>query len=318
MALVGGPGSGPAALAASSALEDEAVLQSIESSFTKFHAFLDLLKDAGLGQLASVAGIDQSDFGLLSRPQLSSTVGPPLEEALSVSKGGPKRVVGLGAKIDAAVPFEANLLTAPSEDQAPIFPPESPAPPREFLPDRCLSQASGPAIDPCVDLEGRGEEPDNFSKPDTQQDSGSEGSFRSQKSFSHSSCDNKGSHVSHSREDTCRLGDHHSIGNSCHSHSHSHHSNGSHRYSLNYSSFHSDASLSNRSHGDRSQRSSLSEKLDSEGSFMGSKGKRAGRQVLAGVSGSGALPGRSCPRLESVEQMRSFGVLSGGSDDGSF
>lgn len=30
-----------------SALEDEAVLQSIESSFTKFHAFLDLLKDAG-------------------------------------------------------------------------------------------------------------------------------------------------------------------------------------------------------------------------------------------------------------------------------
>ena len=30
-----------------SALEDEAVLESIESSFTKFHAFLDLLKDAG-------------------------------------------------------------------------------------------------------------------------------------------------------------------------------------------------------------------------------------------------------------------------------
>lgn len=36
--------SGPSAL---SALEDEAVLQSIENSFTKFHAFLDLLKDAG-------------------------------------------------------------------------------------------------------------------------------------------------------------------------------------------------------------------------------------------------------------------------------
>lgn len=30
-----------------SALEDEALLESIESSFTKFHAFLDLLKDAG-------------------------------------------------------------------------------------------------------------------------------------------------------------------------------------------------------------------------------------------------------------------------------
>ena len=46
-ALAEGARSGPAALAASRALEDEAVLQSIESSFTKFHAFLDLLKDAG-------------------------------------------------------------------------------------------------------------------------------------------------------------------------------------------------------------------------------------------------------------------------------
>ncbi|XP_043102023.1 centrosomal protein of 78 kDa [Puntigrus tetrazona] len=56
-----------------SALEDERVLESIESSFQKFHAFLDLLKDAGLGQFASMAGIDQSDFGLLGHPQLSST-----------------------------------------------------------------------------------------------------------------------------------------------------------------------------------------------------------------------------------------------------
>ncbi|XP_047656384.1 centrosomal protein of 78 kDa isoform X2 [Tachysurus fulvidraco] len=56
-----------------SILEDEKVLDSIESSFHKFHAFLDLLKDAGLGQLASMAGIEQSDFGVLDRPQLSST-----------------------------------------------------------------------------------------------------------------------------------------------------------------------------------------------------------------------------------------------------
>lgn len=32
---------------ASSALEDEGVLEDIESSFAKFHAFLDLLRDAG-------------------------------------------------------------------------------------------------------------------------------------------------------------------------------------------------------------------------------------------------------------------------------
>ncbi|XP_058641665.1 centrosomal protein of 78 kDa isoform X2 [Onychostoma macrolepis] len=56
-----------------SVLEDEHVLESIESSFQKFHAFLDLLKDAGLGQFASMVGIDQSDFGLLGHPQLSST-----------------------------------------------------------------------------------------------------------------------------------------------------------------------------------------------------------------------------------------------------
>lgn len=32
---------------ANGALEDDAVLESIERSFTKFHAFLDLLRDAG-------------------------------------------------------------------------------------------------------------------------------------------------------------------------------------------------------------------------------------------------------------------------------
>lgn len=32
---------------AASVLEDEAVLESIESSFNKFHSFLDLLRDAG-------------------------------------------------------------------------------------------------------------------------------------------------------------------------------------------------------------------------------------------------------------------------------
>lgn len=39
-----GCGSAPPA---ASVLEDEAVLESIERSFTKFHAFLDLLGDAG-------------------------------------------------------------------------------------------------------------------------------------------------------------------------------------------------------------------------------------------------------------------------------
>ncbi|NWQ71144.1 CEP78 protein, partial [Neopipo cinnamomea] len=55
-------------------LEDEGVLGSIENSFRKFHAFLDCLEDAGLGQLAVLAGIDQSDFGLLGQPQMNSTL----------------------------------------------------------------------------------------------------------------------------------------------------------------------------------------------------------------------------------------------------
>ncbi|POI32743.1 hypothetical protein CIB84_003505 [Bambusicola thoracicus] len=59
-------------------LEDEGVLGSIENSFQKFHAFLDLLKDAGLGQLAVLAGIDQSDFGLLGHPQMTSTLSKPV------------------------------------------------------------------------------------------------------------------------------------------------------------------------------------------------------------------------------------------------
>ncbi|KAI2552940.1 centrosomal protein 78 [Homo sapiens] len=75
-------------------LDDEGVLGSIENSFQKFHAFLDLLKDAGLGQLATMAGIDQSDFQLLGHPQMTSTVSnPPKEEkkALEDEKPEPKQ-----------------------------------------------------------------------------------------------------------------------------------------------------------------------------------------------------------------------------------
>ncbi|XP_040602695.1 centrosomal protein of 78 kDa isoform X2 [Mesocricetus auratus] len=70
-------------------LDDEGVLGSIENSFQKFHAFLDLLKDAGLGQLATMAGIDQSDFHLLGRPQMNSTVSAPVEEQRALEEEKP-------------------------------------------------------------------------------------------------------------------------------------------------------------------------------------------------------------------------------------
>nr|XP_048285796.1 centrosomal protein of 78 kDa isoform X3 [Myodes glareolus] len=77
-------------------LDDEGVLGSIENSFQKFHAFLDLLKDAGLGQLATMAGIDQSDFHLLGRPQMNSTVSAAVEDqkALEEEKLDPKQTPG--------------------------------------------------------------------------------------------------------------------------------------------------------------------------------------------------------------------------------
>ncbi|XP_027471430.1 centrosomal protein of 78 kDa isoform X6 [Zalophus californianus] len=72
-------------------LDDEGVLGSIENSFQKFHAFLDLLKDAGLGQLATMAGIDQSDFHLLGRPQMNSTLSNlPTEEKKALEEEKPE------------------------------------------------------------------------------------------------------------------------------------------------------------------------------------------------------------------------------------
>lgn len=219
-----GSASGPAAV---SALEDEAVLESIESSFTKFHAFLDLLKDAGLGQLASMAGIDKSDFHPPGRPQLSSTLG--------------RGEYGDGwKKTDAPSLVDVRISPAPHVRLPDRTMPRSPPSVREFLREDRLRDvltshhASGPAGDPCVRGE---EEPDHFSKPDTQQDSGSEHSFRSQKSF-----------------DKVSFGKTFQSGHPK-SNSNSPRSSGSHRYSY----AHSHSLHSNGSHGGLSVRSSVSD-----------------------------------------------------------
>ncbi|XP_006822082.1 centrosomal protein of 78 kDa-like [Saccoglossus kowalevskii] len=49
--------------------EDDTVLDSIEASFNKFHAFLDLLRDAGLGQLCTLVGLSPED---IMRPGVAS------------------------------------------------------------------------------------------------------------------------------------------------------------------------------------------------------------------------------------------------------
>ncbi|XP_045636966.1 centrosomal protein of 78 kDa isoform X3 [Ursus americanus] len=112
-------------------LDDEGVLGSIENSFQKFHAFLDLLKDAGLGQLATMAGIDQSDFHLLGRPQMNSTISSlPKEEKKALEEEKPEskqNPVGQMQNIqfqkitgDARIPLPLDSFHVPVSMQEPL------------------------------------------------------------------------------------------------------------------------------------------------------------------------------------------------------
>lgn len=56
-----------------SVLDDDKVLDSIEQSFRQFHSFLDLLRDIGLSQLISMAGLDQTNM------PIQHDLGVPLE-----------------------------------------------------------------------------------------------------------------------------------------------------------------------------------------------------------------------------------------------
>ncbi|XP_029296648.1 centrosomal protein of 78 kDa [Cottoperca gobio] len=294
-----GSASAPPAL---SALEDEAVLESIESSFTKFHAFLDLLKDAGLGQLASMAGIDKSDFHPPGRPQLSSTVGPYLDGEASLT-GAEHRDVR--ATTDASSLVGVRVLPAPPGRLADTTMPRSPSSVREFLrEDRLLhltfNRASGPAGDPGVG--GGEEEPHKYSKHGSQHDSGSEHSFSSQKFLDK---------VSLSK--TFQTQSSHPKSNS-----NSHRSNGSHGYSFNNSYAHSHSSHSIGSHDGLSLRSSVSDIIGDKAGSVGSVGSRnsgEGRLVTGGQSGS---EGKAYLGRETLEQVRSLGRLGGQSDDESF
>ncbi|XP_045144334.1 centrosomal protein of 78 kDa isoform X2 [Echinops telfairi] len=112
-------------------LDDEGVLGSIEKSFQKFHAFLDLLKDAGLGQLATMAGIDQSDFHLLGRPQMNSTLTrAPEEDKKALEEGKPeseKKALGPVPNVqfekitgDARIPLplDSSHVPAPTQESS--------------------------------------------------------------------------------------------------------------------------------------------------------------------------------------------------------
>ncbi|XP_062272729.1 centrosomal protein of 78 kDa isoform X2 [Scomber scombrus] len=293
-----------------SALEDEAVLESIESSFTKFHAFLDLLKDAGLGQLASMAGIDKSDFQALERPQFSSTIGPHLDGAASLaSSGGDYRGVQVKGDVSSLV---ASVLPPYPGVLVDTTPPRSPfsvggSVHEDRLLDVTFNPAAVPAVDPGV---GPEKEPDHFSVLDAERDSGSERSFRSQKSFDRVSLgktfQTQPSHLKSNSNSHC---------------SNSHHSNGSHGYSFNNSYAHSNGSHGDGSHGRLSIRSSVSDIISDKAESVASAGSRnrgMGRFVTVGQSGSEESQGKTYLGRETLKQIRSLGSLGGQSDIESF
>ncbi|KAM6954474.1 centrosomal protein of 78 kDa [Aplochiton taeniatus] len=285
--------------AASSVLEDDTLLDSIEGSFSKFHAFLDLLKDAGLGQLASIAGIDQTDFEPLGRPQLSSTVGRPLVGE------GPMGGAGAGnQEVQDKVDDMRSVVPAVPTLQGNGFPSGAPAYCREVLLDLPpqevpLLQPRSPVMDPCLE-----KDQSQRSQLEGSKLSGSEQSFRSNSFHSNKSHSNgfhgKRSHASASRGDVSY--------SRHHSHSNSRHSNSSHGYSLNYSNVShayssalSDGSRSNSYRDDESLRSSMSDLSEKAGS--------------KGISQAGP-EGKGCTGPETPEQLGSVGSVGGASDDG--
>ncbi|KAM4577200.1 centrosomal protein of 78 kDa [Odontesthes bonariensis] len=279
-----------------SALEDEEVLESIENSFTKFHAFLDLLKDAGLGQLASMAGIDKSDFQPLGRPQLSSTIGPHFDGAAPRTT---EELRDVHAKTDALF-LGGDVGPNISDGAADIITHRSPSPvSATLIRDRLLnitfSQAVGDTAHP---VEGVEEEQLQYLKPNTEPDSGSEHSFQSKKSFDHFSLGEPfRTQSNHQRSESS-----------------SHRSNVSRGYSYDSSLVYSLSSHSNGSH--RSSFESVREIISDKAESVGSVGsKHSGRLVTGGQSGSEGSERKAYPRRGVFEKIRSVGDDS---DDESF
>lgn len=173
--------------------------------------------------------------------------------------------------------------------------------------DPIFHPAAVPAVEPTV---GEEKEPDHFSVPDAERDSGSERSFRSQKSIDRVSLGKTfQTHPSHLKSNS---------NSHC---SNSHHSNGSHGYTFNNSYVHS-----NGSHGDGSQRrlsvrSSVSDIISDKAESVASAGSRnrgLGRFVTVGHSGSEESRGETYLGRDTLKKIRSLGSLGGQSDIESF
>uniref|UniRef100_A0AAY4BGY7 Uncharacterized protein n=2 Tax=Denticeps clupeoides TaxID=299321 RepID=A0AAY4BGY7_9TELE len=104
-----------------SVLLDDALLDSVEGSFSKFHSFLNLLCEAGLGQLASMAGIQQADLAVLGRPRPSSPQAAREEISLdlrseSLQEAAGSASPGVGSPHTEAQPGPTSSPAAPEEE----------------------------------------------------------------------------------------------------------------------------------------------------------------------------------------------------------
>lgn len=279
-ALASGSASAPAALGA---LEDEAVLDSIENSFKKFHAFLDLLRDAGLGQLASMAGIEKSDFQPIGKPQLSSTIGPFLEEPMSLNQRM-NQFGGIPTKTNASV----KAFSVPSSSVVPLH--------EDRQRDVTFLLAAG------LNGESGGGDKDKHTKPN--HESGSEHSLFSQKSLQGASL--RKTSQSHPLPRNSKS-------NSEFNRSNSRHSNGSHSYS--FDNTQSNGCQSNGSYGRLSAKSSISEVISDKAESVRSSGsKRKDRQETEGRPWSGGSSSSEHAGKHFLEQITG----QGGRSDGTF
>ncbi|XP_061586038.1 centrosomal protein of 78 kDa isoform X2 [Cololabis saira] len=268
LAASGSAAAGPAF----SPLEDDAVLESIENSFTKFHAFLDLLNDAGLGQLASMAGIDKSDLQPLGRPQLSSTIGPHPDGAASLTAREFRDVPDRNNTMSVA----ATVAPVVSDKVADTTTHRFPSPVRAYC---GLTHAAEPVVS-------------QYLQPDREHESSTEYSHCSRKSSAGISV-GKTCQTQWSPPRTGTV---------------SQSSNSSHRYSSNNSCVNSHTSKCNASYVSSSDSVGeiIKEKTESAGSVRSRNGEN-GRMVIIGHLGSEktAYPGRG-----TLDQIGSVGDQS--------
>ncbi|CAG5124620.1 unnamed protein product, partial [Candidula unifasciata] len=97
----------------SSYLDDESFLDSVETTFKQFNSFIDALREAGLGELASIAGLDVTQMPIINRNNHNSNNGLP-QNSCSVSNGGQGMSIAQADSLYTAASFQS-MPVGPSD-----------------------------------------------------------------------------------------------------------------------------------------------------------------------------------------------------------